>query len=237
MSRSDATVVLIHGGTGTSATWRALLPQLESPAVAIDLPGRPGAPCDHREVSLAGNARNVLARLDEAGIERAHLVGHSLGGATLLAFAALAPERATSLVFVACPVPEDHGTVHSAVGEAAQAFVGGARERGETTLPVPPRLAKEQHGAGIESVPEAVAPFFDPVPVHAVRNVADIHYVRTSRDTALAPQLQDRSIENLRRFTAVTTHDCDAEHMIMIEDPRRLAAIIGRIAGGRAERA
>jgi hypothetical protein len=45
---STLTYVLIHGGGSTGRFWDRLLPHLDAPALAIDMPGRNGKPADSR---------------------------------------------------------------------------------------------------------------------------------------------------------------------------------------------
>jgi pimeloyl-ACP methyl ester carboxylesterase len=64
-------------------------------------PDRPGWDRRSRPLDLAGNARTALALLDDAGIQRATVVGHSLGGAIAAWIAAESPERVGALVLAA----------------------------------------------------------------------------------------------------------------------------------------
>ncbi len=68
------------------------------PQLAIDRPGWDGrgAPTD-----LAGNARAAVDVLDARGIDRATVVGHSLGGAIAVWLAAEYPDRVEALVLAA----------------------------------------------------------------------------------------------------------------------------------------
>ena len=70
------------------------------PALALDLPGHGGSPLggDASFPALVAAARAALA---EEGIEAAHLVGHSLGGAVAAALAAEPGFRALSLMLIA----------------------------------------------------------------------------------------------------------------------------------------
>lgn len=77
-------LVLLHGIGGERCVWEPVLEPLASrhDVLAIDLPGfghSPPLPGDV-EPSPPALARAVAALLDEQGIERAHLVGNSLGG-------------------------------------------------------------------------------------------------------------------------------------------------------------
>jgi pimeloyl-ACP methyl ester carboxylesterase len=97
-------VVLLHGFGSSAYSWRhvtsALANQYE--LIAIDLNGhgftersRGGA-----AYTVAGQLALVLGVMDELGIESAHLVGHSYGGALAAHLAWRHPERARSLVLV-----------------------------------------------------------------------------------------------------------------------------------------
>lgn len=84
-------VVLLPGMLGSSATWDALVgeldPELSLRAGRIDL-----------DDSIAGMAESVLA----AAPARFALVGHSLGGVVSLEILRRAPERVTALVLLHC---------------------------------------------------------------------------------------------------------------------------------------
>jgi pimeloyl-ACP methyl ester carboxylesterase len=101
---SGPTVVAVHGLGGTNASFlptvAALAPELR--VVAVDLPGfgdsdKPlGAPYDARYF-----ARATIELLDALGLERADLVGNSLGGRVALEVGLRAPERVRRLVLLA----------------------------------------------------------------------------------------------------------------------------------------
>ena len=68
---------------------------------ALDLPGHGASDKDVGDGSLAALADVVVGFLDALGISRAHLVGHSLGGAVVAAVARSAPEKVASLTLLA----------------------------------------------------------------------------------------------------------------------------------------
>ena len=98
------TVLLIHGFGGDLDNWLFNLDALaaESTVVALDLPGHGPAPISIPDASVPGLASAVLEFMDAAGVEAAHLVGHSLGGAVALAAAASVSGRVRSITLV-CP--------------------------------------------------------------------------------------------------------------------------------------
>ena len=92
---------------------------------AIDLPGHGESAKDVGDGSLDTLAATVLGFLDAVGVGRAHLVGHSLGGAVVTAVAAAAPDRVSALTLVS---PVGFGEVDAAYlrGFAAAGLAPGA---------------------------------------------------------------------------------------------------------------
>ncbi len=79
-----------------------------------------------RRFTLGELADDAAAVLDAEGFERAHLVGHGLGGATALALAGTRPDRVRSLVLVEPSLP---GLATEDGDAAARWAAGQARER------------------------------------------------------------------------------------------------------------
>jgi pimeloyl-ACP methyl ester carboxylesterase len=98
-SGGTAPVLLLHGQPGDARDWERVIGALkpDSSAIAIDRPGWDGA---SEPTDLPGNAAAALRALDARGIERATLVGHSLGGAIAAWLAASHPDRVQALVLV-----------------------------------------------------------------------------------------------------------------------------------------
>jgi pimeloyl-ACP methyl ester carboxylesterase/membrane protein DedA with SNARE-associated domain len=93
-------VILLHGSPGAIADYRHLLPYLEDRfhVVIPDLPGFGKSSRWLPDYSIAAHARYVLALMDARGIQKAHLVGFSMGGGVALSAADIAPERVSSVV-------------------------------------------------------------------------------------------------------------------------------------------
>jgi pyruvate dehydrogenase E2 component (dihydrolipoamide acetyltransferase) len=102
-------VVLVHGYGGDKNSWLFVQEPLAEGRIvhALDLPGHGESTKDVGDGSLDTLAASVIGFLDALGISRAHLVGHSLGGAVVTAAAARAPGRVASLTLVA---PAGFGT-------------------------------------------------------------------------------------------------------------------------------
>ena len=95
-------VVLLHGFGASHRAWDRVRPLIGRGrrVLAFDLPGH-GRSLAHPHGSAASAARAVLAELDRRGIGRAHLVGHSMGGAAAALAALMKPEGAASLTLLA----------------------------------------------------------------------------------------------------------------------------------------
>lgn len=96
-------VLMIHGFPDSARLWRNQITALNDQgyrAVAPDLRGygRSDKPEDVSLYAISEMADDVIAVMDNAGIERAHLVGHDWGGAIAWYLAIRYPERARTLV-------------------------------------------------------------------------------------------------------------------------------------------
>lgn len=92
-------LVLLHGFTATWHCWRPVLADLGAryEVIAPTLSGHDGAaPFDGKLTTLRDAADSLERHLDELGVESAHMVGNSMGGA--LAIEAAKRGRARSVV-------------------------------------------------------------------------------------------------------------------------------------------
>lgn len=103
-------VVLLHGWPQDRSAWDRVIPGLTAQGLRVlapDLRGyspgaRPRARSAYRMSELVGD---VLALLDAAGIDRAHVVGHDWGGALAWSLAQRSPERVATLTVLSTPHP------------------------------------------------------------------------------------------------------------------------------------
>jgi pimeloyl-ACP methyl ester carboxylesterase len=94
-------LVLLHGGVlNIDLSWAPLLPALVDRylVVALDVQGHGRTPDTDREITPANTASDVVGLLDHLGIERAHVLGHSMGGAAALELAVSHPDRVLSVI-------------------------------------------------------------------------------------------------------------------------------------------
>ena len=96
-------IIFIHGYGGDLYSWMFNQGDLSEnhTTYAIDLPGHGGSTKAVGDGSLNIFTQAVVAFMDAKSIEKAHLVGHSMGGATALAVAGDSPDKAASLTLIA----------------------------------------------------------------------------------------------------------------------------------------
>jgi len=96
-------VLFLHGFGGDLNNWMFNQPVLAETraTLALDLPGHGASSKAAGDGSPAALAAAVAGFLDGLGVERAHLVGHSLGGAVALVLALERPDACASLTLIA----------------------------------------------------------------------------------------------------------------------------------------
>jgi pimeloyl-ACP methyl ester carboxylesterase len=98
------TAVLLHGKNFCAATWRDAIDALSHAGYRVIAPDQIGfckssKPTGY-QYSLAQLAANTHALLQHLGIERAHVVGHSMGGMLAIRYALLFPQAVERLALV-----------------------------------------------------------------------------------------------------------------------------------------
>jgi pimeloyl-ACP methyl ester carboxylesterase len=106
----ELAVVFVHAFGGNTTHWSAQLEHLRQKrrSVALDLRGHglsePPANGDYRMDSMAGDVDAVVNKI---GLQRFVLVGHSMGGSVVIAYAGLHPERVAGIVLVDTGNPKE----------------------------------------------------------------------------------------------------------------------------------
>jgi pimeloyl-ACP methyl ester carboxylesterase len=225
-------VVFIHGAANDHSVW-----QLQSRyfayhgfnVLALDLPGH-GKSAGPALSSIQGMAAWAVGLLDAVGIEKATLIGHSMGSLIALEMAASAPQRVEKLVLIATAFPmkvsdallntarvHDHAALeminvwsHSADGQT-----GGNRVPGQWIMGGSMRLlertaeplyndfdACNQYANGVDSAAKVACPAL---------------MILGSRDLMAPPRSAKPLAEKLGNLRSVTIEG--SGHDLMIEQP------------------
>ncbi|HWT97407.1 MAG TPA: alpha/beta hydrolase [Terriglobales bacterium] len=104
-AKTDKTVILLHGGLGHSGNWGYQVPALTEAGyrvVVIDSRGHGRSTRDERPYTYELMASDVIAVMDQLGIDQAAFVGWSDGACIALVLAAQHPARSAGVFFFAC---------------------------------------------------------------------------------------------------------------------------------------
>ena len=119
----DPALLLIHGFGGSTFGYRDVMEPLAARGwhvIAIDLPGFGLSEKSWgRDYSHKAQATFALAVLDQLKVDRAVLLGHSMGGNVISWMLALAPERIAGLAYIDAAVVQPKSGVSSSPSAAA----------------------------------------------------------------------------------------------------------------------
>src|SRR5215211_1561279 len=103
-------VVLLHGFPQQPRGWKRVAARLNAAGLRTLIPSQRGytstaRPPRRRDYSTAETSADVVALLDAARLDKAHVVGHDLGGTQAWGLAAWYPDRIRSLTVLSAPHP------------------------------------------------------------------------------------------------------------------------------------
>jgi pimeloyl-ACP methyl ester carboxylesterase len=189
---SGPPVVLIHGMVNSSRHWEAVAARLADAytVIAPDLIGHGDSATPRGDYSLGAHAAAVRDVLAAVGVDRATMVGHSLGGGVAMQFFWQFPQRTERLVLVSSGGlgSEVSPLLRTAALPGASALLAAAADRRvvDGLARVGGRLRARGSGAGVqlEAVARALRPLARPGAreafVQTLRSVIDIRGQRVS---------------------------------------------------------
>ena len=233
--------VLVHGGEHGAWCWERLIPYLDWPALAVDLPGRGDTPGDRIQLGIADFVASAAAQVADAGLGAVVLVAHSMAGLTAPGLAAALGGRVKHLVFVAAVVPRQG---HSLVDEfpfPLGPFLGARFRRqirrGRDQFLLPAWLARRKFCSDMTAEQTAFvmsqrcfdAPrmLLEQADRASMPSAVARTWVKLMDDRAVPPRLQDRMIANLGGAAVVPLA---GGHDAMVSRPRALAEILNAVA-------
>lgn len=185
-------VVLVHGMLNSSNHWKSVALDLarEHTVIAPDLIGHGDSAAPRGDYSLGAHAASIRDLLTALGVERATIVGHSLGGGVAMQFFYQFPARVERLVLIS-----SGGLGHEVSPMLRTAALPGMS--GVLSLAAHPRLLAAlwatgsrlrrvgiRHGAYVQAVARALRPLEQPQAREAflqtLRAVIDVQGQRVS---------------------------------------------------------
>jgi pimeloyl-ACP methyl ester carboxylesterase len=210
------TYVLVHGGGSSSRYWDRVVPLLDGPVLAVDLPGRGAHPAELGSITVDDEVASVVSDIDNAAItDPIVLVAHSSGGLVVPGVvAALGRKRFERIVLNAALVPSEGGCglegMQPRHAEGLAAAVAASEE--PITLPGEPgdpERTRVSYGGDPLSdddiafvtdpcrlVADTVHHYFQPVHWSKARGIP-VTYIVNDRDRPIPTPLQLEMIERL----------------------------------------
>jgi pimeloyl-ACP methyl ester carboxylesterase len=231
-------LVLVHGGSFAASCWDLVVPLVDGPVLAVDLPGRGAHPAPLDSVTLADGAASLVADVDAAGFDEVVLVGHSLAGCVLPGAIGRLGARVRHAVFVAATVPSHGASALDMLDPAIKAMAEEAIASGSGGGTLDLDVARVVFGNDLDDerfawmagrmVPEAPGVIAEPVDLAPMRTGAfERTWIRPIHDAIVDPARQLDFAGNVGRCEVV---DLDAAHMCMISEPEALATLLVEIA-------
>ena len=243
-------LVLLHAGIADRTMWEDVMPMLAGRfrVIACDLRGFGETPLPDGPFVYAAD---VAAMLDELGIERAHVIGVSMGGHVALDLALARPDLVDRLVLVGAGIDGwDHeATLREAWAEEEAAFERGDLDevawmnvrtwldgpgRDENTVPAAlrRRVYEMQRGALDHENPAATGGWLTPSRRERLGDVA-------APTLVLVGALDQRDFRRIARFLAAEIPGAAFEelpgvaHLPPLERPEAFArTVLGFLEGG-----
>ena len=103
-------LVLLHGGMlSINLNFAGLIPTLarKHRVIGVEMQGHGRTADTGRAITPAALASDIVGLLDHLGIDRAHVLGHSMGGAVTMELAVSYPDRVRSVVPISVSVRPD----------------------------------------------------------------------------------------------------------------------------------
>jgi 3-oxoadipate enol-lactonase len=239
----ERAVVLLHGFPFTRAIWEGQADALARTSYVLrpDLRGAGMSSAPQGPYLMEGLASDVAALLDALGIERAALIGHSMGGYVALAFARMFTERVTRLALVASRLRADTADEAAAREKLAERIerVGSIEPAIEAYLPrlfasqtftQRPDVVERAYASARQNGPAGAAGALRGMALRAPSDdiAEDLNVpmlmVAGARDRVIALD-EARSIA--ARFPRGRLVVCDASgHLPMLEESERVTAVL-----------
>ena len=250
--------LLIHGGGSTARFWDRLVPLLDGPVLAVDLPGRAGKPADLMTLSVDDEVASVLADVEAAALpDPIVVVAHSSGGLDVPGVVAglrAGGRQVDHIVLLAASVPSEGGCgldcMQPRHAEGVRWAMDHARSTGEpiTTSgpPADPEKFRRAYGGepldddtlayvvdAVRCVPDTMHHYFQPVHWSTVDGVP-VTYVLTELDNPVPAAIQEEMMGRLP--SPPTLVRLATGHIPAVTDPGAFAEIVRSATGGPGAR-
>ncbi len=241
------TVVLTHGFRAHHLWWAAVEPLLTQKYRVVQLDISGSGDSGHREsYSIQTWGQEVNAVLDDAGIDRALFVGHSLGGTSVVMAATQRPERPIGVILMDTFIEGEGRFRPIAAAGSAPLRIYSSREDGEarfrlmpTQDDVDPEIIARIATYGVKQIDEGWTWKFDQEVVPVIdeelfnASIAGLkvpfHYVHAGQSAVVKPEVVPYLLGFAPEGSEYTLVP-DAHHHVPLSHPEICAQLIDEYA-------
>lgn len=233
-------IVLIHGFAGSKHYWDKIIPELanEYRVIALDLPGHGESGMGKDRYSIEDMASIIKELLDQLGLAKVTMFGHSLGGYITLAFAEFFPQYLNGFSLVHSTANPDSEEAKEAretnamkiQEEGSKTFIEGLSKKlfSPENIEVKSKEIEETVKIGMMTTEDGLVSA-----LRAMKNRPERNHVLedTELPVLLVAGEQDQIIPAEKTFT-VTKPNIEKEvikgagHMSMFEQPEEIVKVI-----------
>ncbi len=241
-------LVFVHGWSCDRSYWAAQLPRFSRRfrVVAVDLAGHGESGLGREAWTMAAFGGNVAAVIEALGIERAVLVGHSMGGDVIVEAARRLPGRIAGLVRVdtyrKLETPRTPEQVQAFLAPFRANFADVARPfvRGMFPANADPALV-ERVVADISAAPPSIAPAVMESAICFEREMPGALQELSLPVVAINPDRPPTDVASLKRHGVESVLMTGVGHFLMMENPERFNPLLETVvdawtAHGRSPR-
>ena len=228
---------MVHGIGSRRATWTALAAELKRDfqCISYDLRGHGESPVPATPYALDDLVADLEALRAKLGVERAHVIGHSLGGMIGPAYARAFPERVLSLGLLSTAAgrtADDSAKVKAVISAMVENGIAPtldtlvSRWYTDDFIAARPEVIEARKRQVIDTPPEVFLSVFR---IYAETEMAPWLHEITAPALVLTGELDGGCNPRLNRFIAQILPDAELvildglKHSILIEGPERVA--------------
>lgn len=232
MSDREFQFVLLHGAGLGRWIWDGVVPHLNAPAEAVDLPGRGDHPRPG-DVTLQQCIDVVASQMRSHSI----IVGHSISAEVAMGVAAMRPRSVAAVVLVGGMVPESGHSFMSMLPVLQRIFLHVLLRFSRSGIRLPASLVKSEYCSDLSEertaevlanvVPEAPRLYLDRIDWRSIPDDVRRFYLKLLDDRSVKLSVQE---EVRARINAVEWDSLPTGHLPMLSQPELLAESLNRLA-------